>query len=298
VGALDKREAAALPNVQETHMTEQNLSADADQESRPALGESGPAGAPLETVSGAASAPDTVSSAATEAAETRVTEEAPPAAADLADDAAAGDGSAGEGSAGEGSAWGAAERDEDAEPDTAAFGDTENGFAEEAEATGSGRVGSRRAQLEREGEVAADFLETLLDIADLDGDIDVDIEGDRAAVAIVDSEDGRVPRRLVGQDGRVLEALQELTRLAVQSATGERSRLMLDIAGHRSERRSALVDVARTAIKHVKESGQPESLAPMSAFERKVIHDEVLAAGLVSESDGVEPLRFVVIHPA
>ncbi len=294
-------------------MTEQNVSADADQESRPALGESGPAGVPLETISGAASAPDTVSSAATEAAETRVTDEAPPAAADLADDAAAGDGSAGDGSAGEGSAgegsagegsagdgsaWGAAERDEDAEPDTAAFGDTENGFAEEAEATGSGRVGSRRAQLEREGEVAADFLETLLDIADLDGDIDVDIEGDRAAVAIVDSEDGRVPRRLVGQDGRVLEALQELTRLAVQSATGERSRLMLDIAGHRSERRSALVDVARTAIKHVKESGQPESLAPMSAFERKVIHDEVLAAGLVSESDGVEPLRFVVIHPA
>ena len=85
------------------------------------------------------------------------------------------------------------------------------------------------ADLEREGEVAADFLETLLDIADLDGDIDVDVDGDRAAVAIVDSEEGRVPRRLVGPDGKVLEALQELTRLAVQSATGERSRLMLDV---------------------------------------------------------------------
>jgi spoIIIJ-associated protein len=165
-------------------------------------------------------------------------------------------------------------------------------------AEGAGRTSNRRAQLEREGEVAADFLETLLDIADLDGDIDVDIEGDRAAVAIVDSEDGRVPRRLVGQDGRVLEALQELTRLAVQSATGERSRLMLDIAGHRAERRSALVEVARTAIARVKDSGESQSLSPMSAFERKVIHDEVLAAGLVSESDGVEPRRFVVIHPA
>ena len=97
---------------------------------------------------------------------------------------------------------------------------------------------SRVRQLEREGEVAADFLETLLDIADLDGDIDVDVDGDRAAIAIVDSDEGRVPRRLVGTDGKVLEALQELTRLAVQAQTGERSRLMLDVAGYRAERRS------------------------------------------------------------
>lgn len=182
-----------------------------------------------------------------------------------------------------------------------AHGSAGTGSSEEStddEGAGPARVSNRRAQLEREGEVAADFLETLLDIADLDGDIDVDIEGDRAAVAIVDSEDGRVPRRLVGQDGRVLEALQELTRLAVQSATGERSRLMLDIAGHRAERRAALVEVARAAIAQVRESGEPQSLEPMSAFERKVIHDEVLAGGLVSESDGVEPRRFVVIHPA
>ena len=96
----------------------------------------------------------------------------------------------------------------------------------------------RAAALVREGEVAADFLEQLLDIADMDGDIDVDVDGDRAAVAIVDSEEGRVSRRLVGTDGKVLEALQELTRLAVQSATGERSRLMLDVAGHRAERRA------------------------------------------------------------
>lgn len=157
---------------------------------------------------------------------------------------------------------------------------------------------NRRQLLEREGEVAADFLETLLDIADLDGDIDLDIDGDRAAVAIVDSDEGRVPRRLVGQDGKVLEALQELTRLAVQSATGDRSRLMLDVAGHRAARRAELVEIARTAIEEVKTAGDSVDLEPMSAFERKVVHDEVLAAGLESDSSGTEPRRFVVVHPA
>ena len=161
------------------------------------------------------------------------------------------------------------------------------------------RGGRRKvADLEREGEVAADFLETLLDIADLDGDIDVDVDGDRAAVAIVDSDEGRVPRRLVGPDGKVLEALQELTRLAVQSATGERSRLMLDVAGHRAERRAELVGIAREAVAEVRASSQKKSLSPMSAFERKVVHDEVLAAGLASESEGTEPNRRVVVLPA
>lgn len=157
---------------------------------------------------------------------------------------------------------------------------------------------TRRQLLEREGEVAADFLETLLDIADLDGDIDLDIDGDRAAVAIVDSDEGRVPRRLVGQDAKVLEALQELTRLAVQSATGDRSRLMLDVAGYRAARRAELVEIAREAITSVTETGEAVDLEPMSAFERKVVHDEVLAAGLISDSSGTEPRRFVVVHPA
>lgn len=161
---------------------------------------------------------------------------------------------------------------------------------------GNGAVPQVRASLlEREGEVAADFLERLLDIADLDGDIDVDVEGDRAAVAIVDSEEGRVPRRLVGPDGKVLEALQELTRLAVQAATGERSRLMLDVAGHRAERRAILEVSARRAIEQVRDSGEPVALDPMTAFERKVVHDEVVSAGLRSESQGVEPTRYVVI---
>jgi len=156
----------------------------------------------------------------------------------------------------------------------------------------------RSSALEREGEVAADFLEQLLDIADMDGDIDVDVDGDRAAVAIVDSEEGRVSRRLVGTDGKVLEALQELTRLAVQAATGERSRLMLDVAGHRAQRRAVLVAIAQTAIAQVKSTGENVAMEPMTAFERKVVHDEVLASGLGSESEGVEPQRYVVILPA
>lgn len=152
--------------------------------------------------------------------------------------------------------------------------------------------------LEREGEVAADFLEQLLDIADLDGDIDVDVDGERAAVAIVDSEEGRVSRRLVGSDGKVLDALQELTRLAVQAVTGERSRLMLDVAGYRAERRAAVVVVAQAVIASVKLTNERAALDPMTAFERKVVHDQVLAAGLISESEGVEPQRHVVILPA
>lgn len=177
----------------------------------------------------------------------------------------------------------------------AAAGD---GGAESTDGDGTPRRGNRVRLLEKEGEVAADFLERLLDIADLDGDIEVDIDGDRAAVAIVDSEDGRVPRRLVGVDGKVLEALQELTRLAVQAETGERSRLMLDVAGHRAQRRTALVELAQTAIAEVKTTGAKKALDDMSAFERKIVHDEVAAAGLESESEGVEPHRHIVVFPA
>lgn len=184
-----------------------------------------------------------------------------------------------------------------AEPTGAVEDIGDSGATESTSEERDERTTQRRSQLEREGEVAADFLEKLLDICDLDGDIDVDIDGDRAAVAVVDSEDGRVPRRLVGPDGQVLESLQELTRLAVQSETGERSRLMLDVAGHRAERRAALVALATEAIDEVRSSGERKALTPMTAFERKVVHDEVLAAGLVSESEGVEPRRFVVILP-
>lgn len=188
---------------------------------------------------------------------------------------------------------------DDATESTGTTGDNpEAGTDEAPEGSTRTALPSAPEDLEKEGEVAADFLENLLDICDLDGDIDVDIDGDRAAVAIVDSEEGRVPRRLVGDNGKVLDALQELTRLAVQSATGHRSRLMLDVAGHRAGRRAELVKVAQEAIESVKESGEKAALEPMTAFERKVVHDEVLAAGLSSESEGVEPRRHVVVLPA
>jgi spoIIIJ-associated protein len=154
--------------------------------------------------------------------------------------------------------------------------------------------GSRIQQLEREGDIAADYLEELLDIADLDGDLDIDVDGDRAAVSIV----GADLSQLVGRDGEVLEALQELTRLAVFRETGDRSRLMLDISGYRAEKRQQLVELADRLVAQVRESGEPVSLDPMSPFERKVVHDAVAAAGLTSESQGAEPRRFVVIVPA
>ena len=153
---------------------------------------------------------------------------------------------------------------------------------------------SEAERLEAEGDVAADFLEELLDIADLDGDIDMDVDGDRAAVSIV----GGDLKHLVGRNGDVLEALQELTRLAVYRETGERSRLMLDVDGFRAARRAELVEIAQEAIARVQASGEPAPLEPMSPFERKVVHDAVADAGLVSESEGEDAGRHVVILPA
>jgi spoIIIJ-associated protein len=152
----------------------------------------------------------------------------------------------------------------------------------------------RLKRLEAEGDIAADYLEEFLDIADLDGDLDMDVEGDRAAVSII----GDHLERIVGDDGQVLEALQELTRLAVYRETGERSRLMLDIGGYRARVRANLVALAQEAIEEVRESGEPVKLSPMTPFERKVVHDAVAAGGLRSESQGVEPTRCVVVLPA
>jgi spoIIIJ-associated protein len=148
--------------------------------------------------------------------------------------------------------------------------------------------------LEHEGDVAADFLEELLDIADLDGDIDIDVDGDRATVSIV----GGNLDHLVGVGGDVLDALQELTRLAVYRETGERSRLMLDVAGFRAARRAELENIGLEAVEKVKATGDPVSLEPMSPFERKVVHDVVSAAGLISESEGVDTGRHIVVRPA
>jgi spoIIIJ-associated protein len=169
----------------------------------------------------------------------------------------------------------------------------EAGDAAARPTAGAGAGSSRIARLEREGDIAADYLEGLLDIADLDGDIDLDVEGDRASVAIVgpDLED------LVGSGGKVLEALQELTRLAVQAKTGERSRLMLDVGGYRAGRRVELLKVGQEAARRARETGERVVLPAMPAFERKVVHDAVAAEGMRSESEGVEPARRVIVLP-
>jgi spoIIIJ-associated protein len=149
------------------------------------------------------------------------------------------------------------------------------------------------ADLEQEGEIAADYIEGLLDVADLDGDIDMDVEGDRAAVSVV----GGTLDELVGSRGEVLDALQELTRLAVHRQTGSRTRLMLDIGGYRAQRRVELTDLGTSIAEEVKRTGEAKALASMNAFERKIVHDAIAAAGLRSESEGIDPNRRVVVLP-
>jgi spoIIIJ-associated protein len=189
----------------------------------------------------------------------------------------------------------------DEKPDTVSPQENEGGQSaqggtrtESESAKGRTQSSARVKLLEQEGEIAADYLEELLDIADLDGDIDMDVEGDRASVSIV----GADLNQLVGRRGETLEALQELTRLAVYRETGERSRLMLDISGYRAKKRAELERVAAETISEVRQSGEAVELDPMSPFERKVVHDAVAAAGLTSESEGVEPRRYVVVLPA
>ncbi|OZD07083.1 single-stranded DNA-binding protein [Rhodococcus sp. 06-235-1A] len=150
--------------------------------------------------------------------------------------------------------------------------------------------------LVEEGEIAGDYLEQLLDVLDFDGDIDLDVEGDRAIVSIDGGDD---LAKLVGRKGEVLDALQELTRLAVQQSTGERSKLMLDVAGWRAKRRSELGNLGTEAARRVLESGDREELTPMTPFERKIVHDAVAKIdGVASESTGVEPARRVVVVKA
>lgn len=168
---------------------------------------------------------------------------------------------------------------------------------DEAEAITEAAATEEADELADEGEVAADYLEALLDIADLDGDIDISVANGRASLSVIEVNPGDLSE-LVGENGRVLSALQDLTRLAVARETGERSRLMLDIAGHRATRRMELQRIAKDAIAEAKEAGEPVRMAPMGAFERKVVHDEVAAAGMSSESEGTEPQRYVVITPA
>jgi spoIIIJ-associated protein len=147
--------------------------------------------------------------------------------------------------------------------------------------------------LVEEGDIAGDYIEKLLDILDFDGDIDMDVEGDRAIVAVI----GDRLDPLIGPRGATLDALQELTRLAVVQKTGVRSRLMLDVGGYRAQRRSELVATAKNAVERARELGEPYALDPMNPFERKVVHDAIAAVdGVRSESEGEEPHRYVVVH--
>ncbi|MET4136411.1 R3H domain-containing nucleic acid-binding protein [Pseudarthrobacter sp. PvP090] len=155
--------------------------------------------------------------------------------------------------------------------------------------------GTSASRLEEEGDVAADYLEELLDIADIDGDIDIEVRNGRTYISIVAEEESAGLESLVGKDGEVLEALQELTRLAVLSATENRSRLVLDINGYRSERSGELQKIAEDAVASVKESGETVALAPMSAYERKIVHDAVADLGLISESEGEGADRHIVV---
>ncbi len=150
-------------------------------------------------------------------------------------------------------------------------------------------------QLDQEGDTAADYLEGLLDICDLDGDIEIEVDGSRARVSIVEVEKGELSH-LVGDDGEVLASLQELARLAAARETGERSRLMLDIAGYRGKQKEILEEAAKTACAQAQRTSAPVHMAPMNPYERKLVHDIVAIMGLTSESEGDEPNRRVVIR--
>jgi spoIIIJ-associated protein len=169
----------------------------------------------------------------------------------------------------------------------------ESAESADGEAAEPGEGAASAVDLEQESEVAADYIEGLLDVADLDGDIDMDVEGDRPVVSVV----GATLTELVGPHGEVLEALQELTRLAVHRQTGARSRIMLDVGGYRARRREELAELGRKVAEEVGRTGMPQRLDAMTPFERKVVHDAVAAAGLRSESEGEEPARRVVVLP-
>ncbi|MFM9035596.1 MAG: protein jag [Mycobacterium sp.] len=170
---------------------------------------------------------------------------------------------------------------------------TETETQDVGEAAPAGKARDREERLVAEGEIAGDYLEELLDLLDFDGDIDLDVEGDRAIVSI---DGGGDLNKLVGRRGEVLDALQELTRLAVLQKTGERSRLMLDIANWRRGRRDELSALGEKVARRVLDSGEREELAPMTPFERKIVHDAVAGVdGVHSESEGVEPSRRVVV---
>ncbi|MEE0971236.1 MAG: R3H domain-containing nucleic acid-binding protein [Bifidobacterium ruminantium] len=150
-------------------------------------------------------------------------------------------------------------------------------------------------RLNEEADIAADYLEELLDIADYEGDIEMGIRNGRPTVQIVADDDTDI-KHLIGRNGEVVDALQQLARLAVQQKTGERSRLIVDVDGFLKRKRQRLHDIALDAVDEVRETGEPVDLKPMNSFERKVVHDVVREEGLKSRSHGEEPNRHVTIY--
>jgi spoIIIJ-associated protein len=171
----------------------------------------------------------------------------------------------------------------------------EAGESSSTEAAGEATESNKSVTaLEEEGEIAADYLEELLDIFDLDGDIDIDVRGGRAYLEVTAGSNSNL--RFISEPETV-EALQELTRLAVQAKTNSFSRLILDVGGSRQARVDELTKVAQRAIDKVTASGEAHAMKPMSSYERKIIHDLVSEAGLVSESEGEGRDRHIVVKP-
>ena len=150
-------------------------------------------------------------------------------------------------------------------------------------------------ELNEEADIAADYIEDLLDILDYDGDIEMGIHNGRPVVDIVADDDTDI-RHLIGRNGDVVEALQHLTRLAIQQKTGEKSRLILDVDGYLERKRSHLQTLVLDAIDDVRDSGEPVTLDDMNSYERKIVHDMVREEGLKSHSHGEEPHRRVTIY--
>jgi spoIIIJ-associated protein len=157
------------------------------------------------------------------------------------------------------------------------------------------RVPATVEQLEQEGDIAADYLEGLLDIADIDGDLDLDVRSGRAYVSVEAPENGSV--ELIAHPDTV-QALQELTRIAVQARTGRFSRLILDVGGSRDARQQQLATLVDRAAARLDEGASQASLPAMSSYERKLIHDIAAERGLVSESYGEGAERHTVIRRA
>ena len=164
-----------------------------------------------------------------------------------------------------------------------------------ADGSGSGDAVRSVTQLEEEGEIAADYIEELLDITDLDGDIDIDARDGRAYLSVNSSQESNL--RLLSKPETV-NALQELTRIAVQAKTGVFSRLILDVGGSRQAREAELGQLVERAADRIEGGAQSASLPSMSSYERKLVHDLVAARGFVSQSEGEGADRHTVITRA